>query len=192
MYNIIKDGAVISTEDNAVYVRLQENGVYIICPESEAQGIVVNGSDIYALSGGGLPGAEEVTVEEFSGAAELAEARGELELLLSDARSGLNQIPTQGAAWNAETRYTAGDTVEGGYVALRYSRNKSPADYLGTYWAHDEDETIAWESIEDGTVIYEGGVVSYGGKAWRCTAQHFKSSVYKPKENSSKWEEIES
>ena len=125
MYRIKKGGAILSTEDGAVYVRLQENGVYITCPEHEAQGIVVNGGNIYALNGrGGLPGLEAVTVEEFSGAALIAEAHSELDGLIAAARQSLISPPSQGAPWNAEARYTVGDTVEGGYVALRYSRGK--------------------------------------------------------------------
>lgn len=87
MYRIKKGGAILSTEDGAVYVRLQENGVYITCPEHEAQGIVVNGGNICALNGrGGLPGLEAVTVEEFSGAALIAEAHSELDGLIAAAR----------------------------------------------------------------------------------------------------------
>ncbi len=122
-------------------------------------------------------------------AAELEEARTELAETIAAARDNLISPPEQGAPWNAETRYTAGDTVEGGYIALRYNRNKNPADYLGVYWEHDAAEIVAWDSIEDGTVIYEGGIVSYGGKNWICTAQHIKSTVYKPKAGSSKWSE---
>lgn len=190
MYRIKKGGAILSTEDGAVYVRLQENGVYITCPEHEAQGIVVNGGNIYALNGrGGLPGLEAVTVEEFSGAALIAEAHSELDGLIAAARQSLISPPSQGAPWDAETRYIAGDTVEGGYVALKYSRNKPPAANLGTYWAVQTVTYPAWGDIEDGTVIEVDTIVTYNGKTWQCTEQHIKSTVYKPKAGSSKWSE---
>lgn len=190
MYRIKKGGAILSTEDGAVYVRLQENGVYITCPEHEAQGIVVNGGNIYALNGrGGLPGLEAVTVEEFSGAALIAEAHSELDGLIAAARQSLISPPSQGAPWNAETRYIAGDTVEGGYVALKYSRNKPPAANLGTYWAVQTVTYPTWDDIEDGTVIEVDTIVTYNGKTWQCTEQHIKSTVYKPKAGSSKWSE---
>ncbi len=189
MYRIKKGGAILSTEDGAVYVRLQENGVYITCPEHEAQGIVVNGGNIYALNGrGGLPGLEAVTVEEFSGAALIAEAHSELDGLIAAARQSLISPPSQGAPWNAETRYIAGDTVEG-YVALKYSRNKPPAANLGTYWAVQTVTYPAWSDIEDGTVIEVDTIVTYNGKTWQCTEQHIKSTVYKPKAGSTKWSE---
>lgn len=190
MYRIKKGGAILSTEDGAVYVRLQENGVYITCPEHEAQGIVVNGGNIYALNGrGGLPGLEAVTVEEFSGAALIAEAHSELDGLIAAARQSLISPPSQGAPWDAETRYIAGDTVEGGYVALKYSRNKPPAANLGTYWAVQTVTYPTWDDIEDGTVIEVDTIVTYNGKTWQCTEQHIKSTVYKPKAGSSKWSE---
>ena len=47
----------------------------------------------------------------------------------------------------------------------------------------------AWADIADGSVITEGTVVSQDGKMWVCISQHFKSTVYKPKAGSSKWEE---
>ena len=65
-------------------------------------------------------------------AAELEEVKMELTDIIAAARNNLISPPEQGAAWNAETRYTAGDTVEGGYLAIRYNRNKNPADHLGT------------------------------------------------------------
>lgn len=189
MYRIKKGGAILSTEDGAVYVRLQENGVYITCPEHEAQGIVVNGGNVYALNGrGGLPGLEAVTVEEFSGAALIAEAHSELDGLIAAARQSLISPPSQGAPWDAETRYITGDTVEG-YIALKYSRNKPPAENLGTYWAVQTVTYPAWGDIEDGAVIEVDTIVTYNGKTWKCTEQHIKSTVYKPKAGSSKWNE---
>lgn len=121
--------------------------------------------------------------------AELEAQGNEIVEILTAARAGLISTLTQGAPWNAETRYIAGDTVEGGYVALKYSRNKPPAENLGTYWAVQTVTYPAWSDIEDGTVIEVGTVVTYGGKTWRCTEQHIKSTVYKPKTGSSKWSE---
>ena len=103
----------------------------------------------------------------------------------------LPPTPTQGAPWNAETRYIAGDTVEG-YVALKYSRNKPPAANLGTYWAVQTVTYPAWGDIEDGTVIEVDTIVTYNGKTWQCTEQHIKSTVYKPKAGSTKWAEVAS
>jgi hypothetical protein len=131
---------------------------------------------------------ERAAYETHKAAAELADAHAELEQLLADARASLTPTPTQGAPWDAETRYIAGDTVEG-YVALKYSRNKPPAANLGTYWAVQTVTYPAWGDIEDGTVIEVDTIVTYNGKTWQCTEQHIKSTVYKPKAGSSKWSE---
>ena len=122
---------------------------------------------------------------------ELEAQSNEIVDILTAARAGLIPTPTQGAPWNAETRYIAGDTVEGGYVALRYSRGKDPADTanLGVYWEMPQVSYPAWSDIEDGTVIEVDTIVTYNGKTWQCTEQHIKSTVYKPKAGSSKWSE---
>lgn len=123
--------------------------------------------------------------------AEIEAHETDLVEVLTAARAGLTPTPTQGAPWDAETRYIAGDTVEGGYVALRYSRGKDPADTanLGVYWEMPQFSYPAWNDIEDGTVITEDTIVTYNGKTWQCTEQHIKSTVYKPKAGSTKWSE---
>ena len=131
---------------------------------------------------------ERAAYEAYKAAAELADTHAELEQLLADTRVNLAPTPTQGAPWDAETRYITGDTVEG-YVALKYSRNKPPAANLGTYWAVQTVTYPAWGDIEDGTVIEADTIVTYNGKTWQCTEQHIKSTVYKPKAGSSKWSE---
>ena len=119
---------------------------------------------------------------------ELEAQSNEIVDILTAAREGLIPTPTQGAPWDAETRYIAGDTVEG-YIALKYSRNKPPAENLGTYWAVQTVTYPAWGDIEDGTVITEDTIVTHEGKSWRCISQHIKSAVYRPKTGSSKWSE---
>lgn len=121
--------------------------------------------------------------------AEIEAHETDLVEVLTAARAGLTPTPTQGAPWDAETRYIAGDTVEGGYVALRYSRGKNPTDHLGTYWTLQTVTYPAWSDIEDGTVITEDTIVTHEGKSWRCISQHIKSAVYRPKTGSSKWSE---
>ena len=120
--------------------------------------------------------------------AEIEAHETDLVEVLTAARAGLTPTPTQGAPWDAETRYITGDTVEG-YIALKYSRNKPPAENLGTYWAVQTVTYPAWGDIEDGTVITEDTIVTHEGKSWRCISQHIKSAVYRPKIDSSKWSE---
>ena len=194
MYRVILHGAQIALEDKLAFVRKQTNGFFVRCSEEDAQGIVVGDSAIYHLYGKpSLDGAETVYVEEFSGQSRLAAIAADLNEVLIAAREGLVSIPTPGDAWSAELRYIAGDTatVDGvSYTALRYSKGKNPPD-SPDYWAVTPEPSYpAWDSIEDGTVIMEGEIVTYDGATWQCTGQHIKSTVYKPKAGSSKWVQI--
>ena len=56
--------------------------------------------------------------------AEIDNHENDLAAVLQEARNGLIPVPEQGAVWNAETRYIAGDKVAGGYVAIKYNRGK--------------------------------------------------------------------
>lgn len=82
MYNIIKGADVIATVDRLQHVRMQPNGVVINCPESEAQGICVNDEFYHLPWLPTLPGAEDVMIEEFSGAAALADHEAAVDDLL--------------------------------------------------------------------------------------------------------------
>lgn len=121
------------------------------------------------------------------------EMKSDLNDVLVAARDGLVPVPTPGEAWSADLRYIAGDTatVDGiSYTALRYSKGKNPPDSPDYWEVTPEPSYPAWDSIEDGTVIKEGEIVTYNGATWQCTSQHIKSTVYKPKDGSSKWVQI--
>lgn len=194
MYRVILHGAQIALEDKLAFVRKQTNGFVVRCSEEDAQGIVVGDSAIYHLYGKpSLDGAETVYVEEFSGQSRLAAIAADLNEVLIAAREGLVPIPTPGDAWSADLRYITGDTatVDGiSYTALRYSKGKNPPDSPDYWEVTPEPSYPAWDSIEDGTVIKEGEIVTYNGATWQCTSQHIKSTVYKPKAGSSKWVQI--
>lgn len=201
MYRVILQGAQIALEDKLAFVRKQANGFVVRCSEEEAQGIVVGDSAIYHLYGKpSLDGAETVYVEEFSGqsllaaiAAEGAALASDLNDVLTAARAGLVSVPTPGEAWSADLRYITGDTatVDGvSYTALKYSKGKNPPDSPNHWEITQAPSHPAWNSIEDGTVIKEGEIVTYNGATWQCISQHIKSIVYKPKDGSSKWQQI--
>lgn len=201
MYRVILHGAQIALEDKLAFVRKQANGFFVRCSEEDAQGIVVGDSAIYHLYGKpSLDGAETVYVEEFSGQSRLAAIAAEGAALASDlndvltaARAGLVSVPTPGEAWSADLRYITGDTatVDGvSYTALKYSKGKNPPDSPNHWEVTQAPSYPAWDSIEDGTVIMEGEIVTYNGATWQCTSQHIKSNVYKPKSSSSKWVQI--
>lgn len=116
------------------------------------------------------------------------------ESIIQNIRENLVSIPVAGEEWNERKSYIAGDvvTLEGvSYTATHYSRGKSPALYPDKWTLTPTEEEIeAWDDIEDGTIIEEGKTVTYDGKTWVCTSQHFKSTVYRPKALSTKWEEV--
>ncbi len=82
MFHVMQNGAMIATVDRLQFIRRQTNGIVINCPEAEAQGICVNDTFYHLPWLPTLPGAQDASYEEFSGAetiAELDEAVIELE-----------------------------------------------------------------------------------------------------------------
>lgn len=116
------------------------------------------------------------------------------ESIISGIRENLVSLPVEGEEWNSRKSYITGDVVTfdgASYTAIHFSRGKSPASYPDKWTpTPTEAEIGAWADIADGTVIVEGTTVTYDGKTWVCTQQHIKSTVYKPKAISTKWEEV--
>lgn len=140
-------------------------------------------------------GAEELEAFRASIMAEVEAARAETEeSIISSIRNNLVSLPEQGEEWNEKKSYIAGDvvTVDGvSYTATHYSRGKHPASNPDKWTLTPTEEEIgAWADIADGSIIEEGTKVTHNGKKWICVTQHFKSSVYSPRVNSTKWEEI--
>ena len=111
---------------------------------------------------------------------------------LMAARKNLTGLPVPGEAWDAEKRYIAGDTVTVNgvlYTALKYSKGKDPQSSPKHWQLNTGTSTYqTWDSISDGTLVEVGTIVTHQGQTWICTSQHIKSTVYKPKDGSSKWE----
>lgn len=103
MYAIKSGGELVGYSDTVVYVRLHENGCYVPCDKSEAEGFCVKtaidrtdeetGEEttfledfVYALADDGLLGVEPVgSVEAVSGTLMLAENDKVLDILLGGA-----------------------------------------------------------------------------------------------------------
>jgi DNA gyrase/topoisomerase IV subunit A len=71
LYQITKNGIAVSVEDKKRYIKLQSNGTYRLCPESDAMGIVVDNTRVCNLDGvDPLPGvSESVSISEINGQA---------------------------------------------------------------------------------------------------------------------------
>lgn len=131
---------------------------------------------------------------EFLAEVEQKQAESE-EHLITSIRENLVSAPVEGEAWNERKSYITGDTATDdgvSYTALRFSRGKRPSEYP-EHWALTpaEEDIQAWADIPDGTVIEEGTQVTHEGVTWVCKSQHFKSTVYRPKAVSTKWEQVE-
>lgn len=76
MYKIIDtNNNLLSLEDKVRYVKMQPNGVIVLCSGSEAQGVVVNNDYAVNLDGRDpIPGIDTtVKIEEFSGVEMISE-----------------------------------------------------------------------------------------------------------------------
>ena len=74
MYEIRKDGAVIALTEKPSYIRLHEDGFYVLCGEKEAQGIAVNGTAYHLMNRPSMPGLETVFIVEIDAGGELKTA----------------------------------------------------------------------------------------------------------------------
>ena len=138
----------------------------------------------------GLAAFRASLLEEF----EHKQAESE-ESIITSIRENLVSAPVEGEAWNERKSYITGDTATDdgvSYTALRFSRGKRPSEHP-EHWALTPAavDIPEWADIPDGTVIEEGTQVTHEGFTWVCTSQHFKSTVYRPKAVSAKWEKVE-
>ena len=64
MYEIIKDGAVLALTESPNYIQLHPDGFYILCEQSEAQGVAVNGTPYHLFGRAAMEGLETVVLAE--------------------------------------------------------------------------------------------------------------------------------
>lgn len=64
MYEIIKDGAVLALTESPNYIRLHPDGFYILCDQSEAQGVALNGTPYHLFGRKQMDGLETVMLVE--------------------------------------------------------------------------------------------------------------------------------
>ena len=64
MYEIIKDGAVLALTESPNYIQLHPDGFYILCEQSEAQGVAVNGTPYHLFGRKPMDGLETVMLVE--------------------------------------------------------------------------------------------------------------------------------
>ena len=64
MYEIIKDGAVLALTESPNYIRLHPDGFYILCDQSEAQGVALYGTPYHLFGRTAMEGLETVVLAE--------------------------------------------------------------------------------------------------------------------------------
>ena len=64
MYEIIKDGAVLALTESPNYIRLHPDGFYILCDQSEAQGVALNGTPYHLFGRTAMDALETVVLVE--------------------------------------------------------------------------------------------------------------------------------
>ena len=108
MYEIKKNGKHLSYEDVIRYVKLQSNGIYCLCSDDEAAGIVVNNGYICHLAGRAeLPDVETVSFDEINGANKI----NRMNTAGAEAMQSLNAEPPVSAGvftygeWQPDTQY---------------------------------------------------------------------------------------
>lgn len=74
MYKITKDGASLGMTEHPTYIKQASNGCLVLCPETEAAGIVWDGTPLHLLGRDELEGRETVMLEEVDGGPELLTA----------------------------------------------------------------------------------------------------------------------
>ena len=98
-----------------------------------------------------------------------------------------------GEVWSETANYIEGDTVlfDGVlYIALRYSKGRVPSDSPEHWELKATEETYPqWADLPEGEPVLEGVRCWQDGVLWECIMQHIKSTVYKPKAGSSRWQE---
>ena len=65
MYEIRKDGAVLALTESPNYIRLHPDGFYILCEQSDAQGVALYGTPYHLFGRKPMDGLETVVLVEI-------------------------------------------------------------------------------------------------------------------------------
>ena len=88
MYKITKDGAALGMTEAVNYIKMHDNGCFVLCPEDEAQGIVHAGTAYHLLGRPDMGDAETIMLEEVDAGAELANVQAAVDDLTVAALMG--------------------------------------------------------------------------------------------------------
>ena len=77
MYQIIKDGTPLALVERPNYIYKHTNGCYVLCSESEATGVAVDGAAYHLVGKAEMEGLDSVVMVETDGGKELTTAQSE-------------------------------------------------------------------------------------------------------------------
>ena len=212
MLQIIKNGVVLVTVNNPTYVCKMENGCFALCPEANAQGVVVEGEVFHITGRPDIEGAEDILLVETSETEHvLAEKRAMEEAnsvtaiaFVSLAEAGTIDEVTAGehkemfAPWAVGVSYVVGNIRQ--YIGNLYKcvqAHTSQAD-----WTPDTAASL-WVNIADPSEEYPlwsqpvgahdayitGDKVTHKEKKWISTVD---GNVWEPGTTGTEnlWEEV--
>lgn len=114
MFRVTKDGVSLGITEAPNYIRLSENGSFVLCSEREASGIVFSGAVYHLLGREALGGAETVSLEKTDAGMEITksnEAGGIVFVTMAEAGNIDPVTAAEHADLFAEWAYPIGYTV---------------------------------------------------------------------------------
>ena len=193
MYEIIKDGAVLALTESPNYIQLHPDGFYILCDQSEAQGVALNGTPYHLFGRAAMEGLETVVLAETDAGRVLKEqeaVNGITFVTLAEAGS-IDTVTAEEhvelfAPWVYPAEYKTGNLRRyNGRLYKCIGDHTSQADWAPdvavSLWAPTSDpaeEYPAWSQPVGAHDAYNtGDKVSHNGKHWTSDVD---SNVWEP------------
>ena len=182
MYEIIKDGAVLSLTESPNYIRLHPDGFYILCEQSEAQGVALDGTPYHLFGRKPMDGLETVVLVEIDSGRILQEQETVNSIaFVTLAEAGSIDDVTAGehidafAPWAVSVAYTVGQLRKYGEKLYRcITAHTSQADWTPdaavSLWSVASDpakEYPSWSQPMGAHDAYSAGdKVTHSDKKW--------------------------
>lgn len=193
MYEIIKDGAVLALTESPNYIRLHPDGFYILCEQSEAQGVALYGTPYHLFGRKPMDGLETVMLVETDAGRVLKEQETVNSIVfVTLAEAGTIDTVTAEehvelfAPWAYPADYKTGNLRRyNGRLYKCISDHTSQADWAPdvavSLWVPTSDpaeEYPAWSQPVGAHDAYNtGDKVSHNGKHWTSDVD---SNVWEP------------
>lgn len=182
MYEIIKDGAVLALAESPNYIRLHPDGFYILCEQSEAQGVALDGTPYHLFGRKPMDGLETVVLVEIDSGRILREQETVNSIaFVTLAEAGSIDDVTAGehidafAPWAVSVAYTVGQLRKyGGKLYRCITAHTSQADWTPdaavSLWSVASDpaeEYPSWSHPMGAHDAYSAGdKVTHSDKKW--------------------------